>query len=241
MVTNDTLHALRAHISETTAKPSKRGRPTPFRTRRLVPPTAEGRWSAVDTPRASKSSTTQWSTAIAHQLLARHGVVTRETTAHEPVGGGFTIVYQALKAMEDAGRVRRGRYFVSGLGAAQFAMPAALDLLRSLREPPEHFKGVVLSATDPASPYGSVLKWPERAWVDEIARIAEHGSAATEDGSRGPTRTTGALVVLVDGFAAAYPASRRTGAAALHAPGRADTITCDTSRRARVGPDVRGA
>ena len=83
-------------------------------------------------------------------------------------------------------------------------MPAALDLLRSLREPPEHFKGVVLSATNPASPYGSVLKWPARAWVDEIAQIAEHGSAATEDGSRGPTRTAGALVVLVDGFAAAY-------------------------------------
>ena len=50
MVTNDTLHALRAYISETAAKPSKRGRPTPFRTRRLVPPTAEGRWSARGHP-----------------------------------------------------------------------------------------------------------------------------------------------------------------------------------------------
>ncbi len=136
LVTNDTLHALRAYISDTATKPPKRGRPTPFRSRRLVPPTGEGRWSLVDAPRASQSSTTEWSTAIAHQLLARHGVVTRETTAHEPVTGGFSIVYQVLKAMEDAGRVRRG-YFVSGLGAAQFAMPAALDLLRSLRDPPD--------------------------------------------------------------------------------------------------------
>ena len=38
-----------------------------------------------------------------------------------------------LKAMDDAGRVRRG-YFVTGLGATQFALPGALDLLRSLRE-----------------------------------------------------------------------------------------------------------
>ena len=65
---------------------------------------------------------------MANQLLARHGVVTRETITHEPVAGGFSIVYQVLKAMEDAGRVRRG-YFIAGLGAAQFAMPAALDLL----------------------------------------------------------------------------------------------------------------
>ena len=203
LATNDTLHALRAYISEEAAKPAKRGRPTPFRSRRLVPATAEGRWSLVDTPRASRSSTTEWSTAITHQLLARHGVVTRETTAHEPVGGGFSIVYQVLKAMEDAGRVRRG-YFVSGLGAAQFAMPAALDLLRSLRDPPEDFKAVLLAATDPASPYGSLVKWPASGWADEIAQLAGHAASGSDDGSRGPTRTAGALVVLVDGFAAGY-------------------------------------
>jgi len=203
LATNDTLHALRAYISEEAAKPAKRGRPTPFRSRRLVPATAEGRWSLVDTPRASRSSTTEWSTAITHQLLARHGVVTRETTAHEPVGGGFSIVYQVLKAMEDAGRVRRG-YFVSGLGAAQFAMPAALDLLRSLRDPPEDFKAVLLAATDPASPYGSLVKWPASGWADEIAQLAGQAASGSDDGSRGPTRTAGALVVLVDGFAAGY-------------------------------------
>jgi ATP-dependent Lhr-like helicase len=196
LVTNDTLHALRAYVSETTTKPAKRGRPArpaPFRSRRLVPPTAEGRWSLVDVPRASKSSVTEWSTAIANQLLARHGVVTRETIAHEPIAGGFSIVYQVLKAMEDAGRVRRG-YFIAGLGAAQFAMPAALDSLRSLRDSPDAFKAVIVSATDPASPYGSLVKWPAPAWAEEGAN----------DGSRGPTRTPGALVILVDGYAGAY-------------------------------------
>jgi ATP-dependent Lhr-like helicase len=124
-------------------------------------------------------------TAIAQQLLTRHGIVTRETTASEGVTGGFSSVYQVLKAMEDAGRVRRG-YFVAGLGGAQFAMPAALDQLRSMREPPEEPRAVILAATDPANPYGSTIKWPER------------------EGSGGPTRTAGALVILVDGFLTAY-------------------------------------
>jgi ATP-dependent Lhr-like helicase len=189
LVTNDTFHALRAYVSEATTKPAKRGRPAPFRSRRLVPPTAEGRWSLIDVARTSKSSVTEWSTAIANQLLARHGVVTRETLTHEPVAGGFSNVYQVLKAMEEAGRVRRG-YFVAGLGAAQFAMPAALDLLRSLREAPETFKAPVISATDPASPYGSLVKWPTAAWVDEASPVI--------------TRTAGALVILVDGYAGAY-------------------------------------
>jgi ATP-dependent Lhr-like helicase len=196
LVTNDTLHALRAYVREAATKPSKRGRPAPFRSRRLVPPTAEGRWSLVDAPRTSKSSMTEWSTIMAKQLLTRHGVVTRETITHEPVAGGFSIVYQVLKAMEDAGRVRRG-YFIAGLGAAQFAMPAALDLLRSLRDAPETAKAVVLSATDPASPYGSLVKWPATAWAEEISQF-QAGPAG------GPSRTAGALVILVDGYAGAY-------------------------------------
>jgi ATP-dependent Lhr-like helicase len=232
LATNDTLHALRAYGAETTAKPAKRGRPAPFRSRRLVPPTAEGRWSLVDAPRASTAATTEWSTAFAHQLLARHGVVTRETTAQEPVTGGFSLVYQVLKAMEDAGRVRRG-YFVAGLGAAQFAMPAALDLLRSVRDPTETDKAAVLSATDPACPYGSLLKWPTGAWADEIAQSEGRESTASVDAGRGPTRTAGSLVVLVDGYAAAYlrrgerellllmPPAEPTRSRATHAVARA--------------------
>ena len=43
-VTNDTLHALRAYLRppERARRP---GRLTPFRSRRLVPPSAEGRWT----------------------------------------------------------------------------------------------------------------------------------------------------------------------------------------------------
>ena len=44
--------------------------------------------------------------------------------AVENVPGGFSAVYDVLKAMEERGRIRRG-YFVAGLGATQFALPAA--------------------------------------------------------------------------------------------------------------------
>ncbi len=99
-------------------------------------------------------------------------------------------MYDVLKAMEDAGRIRRG-YFVGGVGATQFALPAALELMRSLKDPPEDPEAIVLSATDPANPYGTMLKWP--------------GTGDGENaGGRGPTRSVGSLVVLVDGALAAY-------------------------------------
>ena len=189
LVTNDTMQPLRAYARTEDTRAAKRSRGAPFRSRRLVPPRAEGRWSLVGAPRVTKSSATEWATAMAQQLLSRHGIVTRETVAAESVAGGFSAVYQVLKAMEDAGRIRRG-YFVAGLGAAQFAMPAALDLLRSMRDVPETPRTAVVAATDPANPYGAIVKWP--ALPDAPAS------------GRGPTRAAGALVVLVDGQAAAY-------------------------------------
>jgi ATP-dependent Lhr-like helicase len=210
LVTNDTMQPLRAYTRTEDTRSPKRSRGVPFRSRRLVPPRAEGRWSVVAASRASKSSATEWATAMAHQLLARHGVITRETVAAESVAGGFSAVYQVLKAMEDAGRIRRG-YFVAGLGAAQFALPAALDLLRSMRDVPEEPRTVVMAATDPANPYGSITKWPEVGESPQRLALSERSeskglalSERSESRGRGPTRTAGALVILVDGRAAAY-------------------------------------
>jgi len=120
---------------------------------------------------------------MALQLLTRYGVVFRETAHAENLPGGFSAVYDVLKAMEESGRVRRG-YFAADLGATQFAMPAAVDLLRSLRVQQEGSSEVVmLAATDPANPYGALMRWPE---------------------GLGLTRSVGARVVLVDGALVAY-------------------------------------
>jgi ATP-dependent Lhr-like helicase len=188
-ITNDTFHALRAF----TRPPERRrkrhvaaGRP--FRSRRVAPPSAEGRWSLVSDRMTSPVTATEWSASLAQQLLSRYGVLTREVAAAEGIAGGFSAVYDVLKAMEDAGRIRRG-YFVGSVGATQFALPAALDLLRSLREPPDDPEVVALAATDPANPYGTILAWP---------------ADAARDGGRGPTRSVGSIVILVNGALAAY-------------------------------------
>ena len=55
--------------------------------------------------------------ALAGTLLERHGVLTREAVRGEGITGAFAGIYPVLKAMEEAGRIRRG-YFVAGLGGA---------------------------------------------------------------------------------------------------------------------------
>jgi ATP-dependent Lhr-like helicase len=69
--------------------------------------------------------------AVARTLLDRHGILIRGAVASERVPGGFAAIYPVLRAMEDAGQCRRG-YFVEGLGAAQFALPGAVDRMRAM-------------------------------------------------------------------------------------------------------------
>ena len=224
LVTNDTFHALRAFTRARAPRRRMKGRQptvTAFRSRRLAPPSAEGRWTLV--PRADDgisatekkarpAETTKWAAAVTQQLLARHGVVTREAVAADEVAGGFGIVYPVLKGLEENGRIRRG-YFVAGLGATQFAMPGALDLLRSLRDQPDDPEIAVLAATDPANPYGAALKWPNRKEPpsaqrphrdDFSANSAASAVPSDRDAGRGPTRSVGATVILVNGALAAY-------------------------------------
>jgi ATP-dependent Lhr-like helicase len=106
-------------------------------------------------------------------------------------------VYDVLKAMEEVGRVQRG-YFARGVSAIQFALPAALDRLRALRDEAD-FAAVRLAAADPANPYGALLPWP----AAEATTAAGETGARTAAG-RGPTRSVGAQVVLVGGGLAAY-------------------------------------
>ncbi|HSD18750.1 MAG TPA: DEAD/DEAH box helicase, partial [Anaeromyxobacter sp.] len=143
LVTNDTFQALRAYAEPTPAR-RERGRaiaraPAAFRSRRLAPAAAGGRWTLVAARRelaGGLPTATEWSAATAQQLLVRYGLVTRGAATAESLPGGFSAVYDVLRHLEESGRIRRG-YFVAGVGAMQFAQPGVLDLLRSLREPPE--------------------------------------------------------------------------------------------------------
>ena len=187
-VTNDSLAPLRARIARQPRSRTSRPSPRAGRSRRgrmrlgglsaTGPPSAAGRWSLVEPLLSPRPSPTESALARAHQLLDRYGVVTRETALGEGAEGGFAGVYPVLKALEERGEARRG-YFVAGLGAAQFALPGAVDRLRADRAPEPDAAPVVLAATDPAQPYGAALSWPPSPGR--------------------PARAAGAHVVLADG------------------------------------------
>jgi len=188
--------------------PARAGRPGPRRPgfgravlpSRSGPPTVSGRWSLLP---PGEPDQTRRRHALAGALLDRHGILIRGAVATERVPGGFGALYPVLRAMEEAGQCRRG-YFVEGLGAAQFALPGAVDRMRALAEPagppgpvPDPAAApapaasvVVLAAADPANAYGAALPWPPRP--DE-----------TPGGHR-PGRKAGALVVLADGQLVLY-------------------------------------
>jgi ATP-dependent helicase Lhr and Lhr-like helicase len=160
------------------------------------PPIVSGRWSLLPTVEPDR---TRRMHAKALSLLDRHGVIIRGVAAAERVTGGFGALYPVLRAMEESGQCRRG-YFVEGLGAAQFALPGAVDRMRAMTDSAGGLPGdgapvaerpvVVLAAADPANAYGAALPWPARP--DE-----------TPGGHR-PGRKAGALVITVAGQLVLY-------------------------------------
>jgi ATP-dependent Lhr-like helicase len=177
------VSAPRARYRGRSAPPSGLRRPAmPTRT---GPPTVAGRWSLLP---AREPDATRRAHASAEQLLERHGVLTRGSVVAERTPGGFAAAYRVLSAYEESGRARRG-YFVEGLGASQFAVPGAVDRMRTYAgEHKGRGQAVVLAAADPANPYGAALPWPARE---------------NETGHK-PGRKAGALVVLVDGALVLY-------------------------------------
>ena len=159
-VTNDTLAPLRMLGPRTRRHPSR-----PLL--RLGPPASAGRWSLVADLLRPAVSTTEQLHATAGALLQRYGVLTREAALAESITGGFAALYPVLRAMEEAGKIRRG-YFIDGLGGLQFALPGAVDRLRAARD--EETKIVALAAADPANPYGTSIPWPEHE--SRMARVA---------------------------------------------------------------------
>jgi ATP-dependent Lhr-like helicase len=205
-LTNDTLAPVRARLdSGTRTAHTRKRRPPRVRYGRYgglagvpmtaaprgAPHTMGGRWSATPIRDADP---TRRALAAADALLDRYGLVTRGSVGAERIIGGFAAVYPVLKAAEESGRARRG-YFVDGLGAAQFALPGAVDRLRAQARPDDVREAgptLVLAATDPGNPYGAALPWPQ--------------APASAGGGRGhqAARKAGALVVMVDGACALY-------------------------------------
>jgi len=180
-VTNDAFAPLRAPRLRAAPPPEQRGRR--FARSRARGQAVQGRWSLTAPLFEKAPAAGPRLRAQAELMLERYGIVTRETVLAEGVPGGFASVYAELGNLELLGTARRG-YFVEGLGGAQFALPGAVERLRSLPEDDGSF--LLLAATDPANPYGASLPWPK------------------PPSGRRPARTPGAHALLRDGAPVLY-------------------------------------
>lgn len=190
-----------------------------------VAPQDSGRFSRVDTLLQEPVEATIAALARADLLLDRYGVLTRGCLQVEDSAGGFSQLYRIYSAAEDRALVRRG-YFIEGLGAAQFAVPATVDLLRSTAD----------SLSIPAGPqsfgatqsFGASAYTPQRTDTEQVyGTFTVTLLAATDPANpygaalswpaipsfagegvgvvkHRPARKAGACVVLVDGAPVLY-------------------------------------
>ncbi len=188
------------------------------------PPIVSGRWSLV--PLVEPDPTRRLH-ARALSLLDRHGIIIRGVAAAERVPGGFAALYPVLRAMEETGQCRRG-YFVEGLGAAQFALPGAVDRMRAMSDSVTSGARVAQAPT-PAIDAQSADDAP---WLASLTVPVKPNQAATDPsavvlaaadpanaygaalpwpprpdetpGGHRPGRKAGALVILVTGQLVLY-------------------------------------
>jgi len=101
---------------------------------------------------AEKPADDEHAEIVARRWLDRYGVVTSDWWRRERPPVAWRSIYRELKRLEQRGEVRRG-YFVEGLAGAQFAVPAAVELLRGVREETTSTDApmVSIAASDPAN------------------------------------------------------------------------------------------
>ena len=183
------------------------------------PPTVSGRWSLVPPP---DSDPTRRLHAKALSLLDRHGIVIRGVAATERVSGGFGALYPVLRAMEETGQCRRG-YFVEGLGAAQFALPGAVDRMRAMAD------SVLTSLPAAAGPAAAPAEAPWLIAGSRAGQVAMSADPWAAPGAAPPSsqaRSEATVVVLAaadpaNAYGAALPwPPRPDETAGGHRPGR---------------------
>jgi ATP-dependent Lhr-like helicase len=157
LVTADGFQAVRALLlrrqvgGATNRRSLRRGRA-------MIGARSAGRWSLLPGMTATDDPD-ELAEAVAEQLLARWGVVFRDLLAREALTVPWREVVWALRRMEARGTIRGGR-FVSGFTGEQYALPGAVDLLRSVRRSKRSGELIRLSAADPLNLVGIVLPGP---------------------------------------------------------------------------------
>ncbi|MFQ5960674.1 MAG: DNA glycosylase AlkZ-like family protein [Candidatus Methylomirabilales bacterium] len=110
----------------------------------------QGRWSLLASGDAEEHLEI-WT----RQLLDRYGVLFRELLALEKGAPAWRELRGILRRLEYAGHVRRG-FFAAEVSGEQYALPEAVELLRSARHQDASHTWTVVSAADPCA-LGSVV------------------------------------------------------------------------------------
>ena len=151
LVTADGFGALRGLVTGAAKRvsASRRGR-RPARRR-----TGGSRWSLLQAIDPSEDSIAE----RAHQLLRRYGIVFPEVLGREPMAPSWRALLQVYRRAEARGEIRGGR-FVAGLVGEQFALPEAVEAMRSLRRTEPTGETLVVSACDPLNLAGVITPGP---------------------------------------------------------------------------------
>jgi ATP-dependent helicase Lhr and Lhr-like helicase len=115
-----------------------------------------GRWSLLFENDGDSSEHKLVVEATCRMLLRRYGVVFRELIARETMVPRWREMLLVFRRLEDCGEVRGGR-LVSGFIGEQFALPVAVESLRSTRNVAAANEVVTISAADPLNLAGIVL------------------------------------------------------------------------------------
>ena len=151
LVTADGFGALRGLVTGASKRvsASRRGR-RPARRR-----TGGSRWSLLQAIDPSEDGIAE----RAHQLLRRYGIVFPEVLGREPMAPAWRTLLQVYRRAEARGEIRGGR-FVAGLVGEQFALPEAVEAMRSLRRTEPTGETLVVSACDPLNLAGVITPGP---------------------------------------------------------------------------------
>ena len=112
-----------------------------------------GRWSVLRADGGAERDPGAAAEQAAARLLGRYGVVMRELCARERRAPSWRCLLPVLRRMEALGQVRGGR-FVAGFVGEQFALPEAVDILRSVRRRRDGDEAVLIAAADPLNLVG---------------------------------------------------------------------------------------
>jgi len=117
-----------------------------------------GRWARFPgylSATASRSHVANW----CRQLLCRYGVVMRDLLARETAAPAWRELVVEYRRMELRGEVCGGR-FISDVAGEQFAEPATVEQLRTVRDTAPIDSWCVLSAADPLNLSGLIDRGP---------------------------------------------------------------------------------